>query len=173
MLHWHSPREDLIGVIALIVYVITCGSLNGGRNGSIFDSHTIYFLSFGAFNLQESPLRIRGKSQRHLQLRNGRRITPAHTGKSERPCRGHGPGGDHPRACGEKQRGKPLYKAGAGSPPRMRGKVIGYNEKNILTGITPAHAGRSSQVMDVLEKQKDHPRACGEKRTILYLRCNV
>ena len=163
MLHWHSPREDLIGVIALIVYVITCGSLNGGRNGSIFDSHTIYFLSFGAFNLQESPLRIRGKSQRHLQLRNGRRITPAHTGKSERPCRGHGPGGDHPRACGEKETLLLPCFSGPGSPPRMRGKGHALADVGGDERITPAHAGKSRGASRFIRPVRDHPRACGEK----------
>ena len=94
----------MIGVIALIVYVITCGSLNGGRNGSIFDSHTIYFLSFGAFNLQESPLRIRGKSTAL--------VFAAPTAE------------DYPRACGEKKQGTTFALAVDGSPPRMRGKDI-------------------------------------------------
>ena len=164
MLHWHSPREDLIGVIALIVYVITCGSLSGGRNGSILDSHTIYFLSFGAFNLQESPLRIRGEKHcacfRRTHSRGSpprmrgkavvgelappcRGITPAHAGKSvcasmEKPLIAY-----HPRTCGEKQSGVPGIGRKEGSPPRMRGKV---------------------PCIDFVEsKGEDHPRACGEK----------
>ena len=190
MLHWHSPREDLIGVIALIVYVITCGSLNGGRNGSILDSHTIYFLSFGAFNLQESPLRIRGKSQRHLQLRNGRRITPAHAGKSFQRLVTAGIKGDHPRACGEKvvyQRAdadKPgITPAHAGksnlvalqmtrtlgSPPRMRGKAVLLKDLVLLLRITPAHAGKRQVLHHASRPAWDHPRACGEKGKVLMI----
>ena len=45
----------------------------------------------------------------------------------------------------------------------MRGKAANAGLIILRGRITPAHAGKSSQVMDVLEKQKDHPRACGEK----------
>lgn len=143
MLHWHSPREDLIGVIALIVYVITCGSSSGGRNGSILDSHTIYFLSFGAFNLQESPLRIRGKSTAL--------VFAAPTAE------------DHPRACGEKSIAYRTASIWWGSPPRMRGEVEPVVAATTPPGITPAHAGRRiGRVAGVLQVE-DHPRACGEK----------
>ena len=145
MLHWHSPREDLIGVIALIVYVITCGSLSGGRNGSIFDSHTIYFLSFGAFNLQESPLRIRGKSTAL--------VFAAPTAE------------DHPRACGEKPTSISARTANMGSPPRMRGKASLYLILNCTLRITPAHAGKRYAGPPRVPRPWDHPRACGEKIT--------
>ena len=143
MLHWHSPREDLIGVIALIVYVITCGSLSGGRNGSIFDSHTIYFLSFGAFNLQESPLRIRGKSTAL--------VFAAPTAE------------DHPRACGEKLGLDVSLAQMKGSPPRMRGKVVSHSGSQREDRITPAHAGKSFYREKQNYVEWDHPRACGEK----------
>ena len=149
MLHWHSPREDLIGVIALIVYVITCGSLSGGRNGSIFDSHTIYFLSFGAFNLQESPLRIRGKSTAL--------VFAAPTAK------------DHPRACGEKYLMVTVLPPLVGSPPRMRGKVRTADFGRHKAGITPAHAGKSDLKGKILTMIQDHPRACGEKYLVDFL----
>ena len=145
MLHWHSPREDLIGVIALIVYVITCGSFSGGRNGSILDSHTIYFLSFGAFNLQESPLRIRGKSTAL--------VFAAPTAE------------DHPCACGEKSQSQVPVIGAPGSPPRMRGKVPDGHGLAAAGGITPAHAGKSTAKAVCTWTAKDHPRACGEKAT--------
>ena len=183
MLHWHSPREDLIGVIALIVYIITRGSLSGGRNGSILDSHTIYFLSFGAFNLQESPLRIRGKALRLFSPHPQQRITPAHAGKRaatrqkksplwdhpahagkstrwSRFCRRKW---DHPRACGEKTFNKEWRKRPLGSPPRMRGKVGETYDRVSAARITPAHAGKSSCRLVNCRHKGDHPRACGEK----------
>ena len=143
MLHWHSHREDLIGVIALIVYVITCGSLSGGRNGSIFDSHTIYFFPLERSTSKShpcvyggkasaicnfamavgSPPRMRGKGLPCLACLRGHGITPAHAGKSswiQNRCL-----------------------SGMGSPPRMRGKA--------LTQSWPGCVLR------------DHPRACGEK----------
>ena len=168
MLHWHSPREDLIGVIALIVYVITCGSLSGGRNGSILDSHTIYFLSFGAFNLQESPLRIRGKALRLFSPHPQQRITPAHAGKRVKGAvAGHQPG-DHPRACGEKDNKEVSCTTARGSPPRMRGKGIHSGKQARGHRITPAHAGKRTASLRPHCVYQDHPRACGEKHLVAH-----
>ena len=181
MLHWHSPREDLIGVIALIVYVITCGSLNGGRNGSILDSHTIYFLSFGAFNLQESPPRIRGKSilwglrrespprmrgKAHQVAKRGddQGITPAHAGRRGQSTSSKVLRGDHPRACGEKIYAAVKANLRGGSPPRMRGEAHSGGFCEFPHRITPAHAGKSPPGAVCGRKRQDHPRACGEKR---------
>ena len=163
MLHWHFPREDLIGVIALIVYVITCGSLSGGRNGSILDSHTIYFFplerstskshpcAYGGKgtrerikeNVGESPPRMRGKGDCPEVDCIAVRITPAHAGKSCRLHQHRIGDRDHPRACGEKPRVLKDWTAKPGSPPRMRGKVCWLLCGLWSMGITPAHAGKS------------------------------
>ena len=171
MLHRHSPREDLIGVIALIVYVITCGSLSGGRNGSILDSHTIYFLSFGAFNLQESPLRIRGEALRLFSPHPQQRITPAHAGKSTSGFSTSSKVKDHPRACGEKGITGRGHAVAMGSPPRMRGKGIKKAAEDVVPGITPAHAGKRAGARNRFQDFGDHPRACGEKFRLKVSAC--
>ena len=52
---------------------------------------------------------------------------------------------------------------GAGSPPRMRGKVVQDSISMVERGITPACAGKSRQVRPAGLWLWDHPRACGEK----------
>ena len=74
---------------------------------------------------------------------------------------------DHPRTCGEKptldsHAGLPL-----GSPPHMRGKVERCILSAVPTGITPAHAGKSTLAVWANVNDKDHPRTCGEKSLIL------
>ena len=70
-------------------------------------------------------------------------ITPAHAGKSPRAARRRASMADHPRACGEKGAGPVAILAGAGSPPRMRGKGIHSGQQGLGHRITPAHAGKS------------------------------
>ena len=93
---------------------------------------------------------MRGKVIVDLVLTERHRITPACAGKRwimMKPgwrCR------DHPRVCGEKIVQFVLSAEHAGSPPRMRGKVLCYS-------CVPA----------TLE---DHPRMCGEKDRLRRLR---
>ena len=94
-------------------------------------------------------------------LRHG--ITPAHAGKRDLRSRFCPAGGDHPRACGEKglfagHGGKTM-----GSPPRMRGKVDPKTADPRNVRITPAHAGKSKGRVWKCMRDRDHPRACGEK----------
>ena len=91
------------------------------------------------------------------------RITPAGAGKRRYTavC-GHGKR-DHPRGCGEKLRSLAVRKARAGSPPRVRGKVLYFSQNGLETGITPAGAGKRLVVYALAGVEKDHPRGCGEK----------
>ncbi len=72
---------------------------------------------------------------------------------------------DHPRACGENRNNLHIYNPGTGSPPRMRGKRSDDLEKAAYVRITPAHAGKTSSVIEAWSQRADHPRACGENRT--------
>ena len=73
-----------------------------------------------------------------------RGITPAHAGKSGRKQGSGDELQDHPRACGEKVIAQAEWKAMAGSPPRMRGKVYKITPPCVPRRITPAHAGKST-----------------------------
>ena len=110
-----------------------------------------------------SPPRMRGKDPPSQKFHFDIRITPAHAGKrifmnkTKKCCK------DHPRACGEKPARSSSRAAASGSPPRMRGKVVGFLSFFQLLRITPAHAGKRPQTGRWSLSMWDHPRACGEK----------
>ena len=90
-------------------------------------------------------------------------VSPAYAGKS-----GISPGfllsyRDHPRVCGEKESVNDGTAIRAGSPPRMRGKARSCQANTSVTRITPAYAGKSSNVPSAFRCGRDHPRVCGEK----------
>ena len=110
-----------------------------------------------------SPPRVRGKVSAGKILLHDGGITPACAGKSlARSCL---PGclRDHPRVCGEKLFQSPLLRLPLGSPPRMRGKVLGAGEGRDGVGITPAYAGKRKMREWIPSACRDHPRVCGEK----------
>ena len=55
---------------------------------------------------------------------------------------------------------------GAGSPPPMRGKVLGLRTSGLLPRITPAYAGKSHSKRTREKINGDHPRLCGEKAVV-------
>ena len=70
---------------------------------------------------------------------------------------------DHPRMCGEKMHMLLCVPASYGSPPHMRGKGRVRHVFLPFSGITPAHAGKSSILVAHWSAVWDHPRTCGEK----------
>ena len=71
--------------------------------------------------------------------------------------------------CGEKTGSAEANPFGAGSPPRVRGKVnrLCFAHYHFQHGITPACAGKSARKRSALGGGRDHPRVCGEK--LFYL----
>ena len=112
-----------------------------------------------------SPPHMRGKVRMKLFPWEKFGITPAHAGKRQllppliRLRR------DHPRTCGEKNIWISLCSSFSGSPPHMRGKDHRHLLHAGQAGITPAHAGKSSDNAHALGADGDHPRTCGEKIT--------
>ena len=106
---------------------------------------------------------MRGKGVRHTDTGAEVGITPAYAGKSSRVSSFLWLFWDHPRMCGEKKDGVPTGHSLLGSPPRMRGKVLGLPCLAIRFRITPACAGKRSGVCLSLGLCRDHPRMCGEK----------
>ena len=90
-------------------------------------------------------------------------ITPAYAGKRYRNARSGQYQRDHPRVCGEKAFMAFCRNCAVGSPPRMRGKVCFLGCISVLTGITPAYAGKSVALWHMVVIVWDHPRVCGEK----------
>ena len=90
-----------------------------------------------------SPPRVRGKPEA-LQTTPGElRITPACAGKTPRSATATSSTADHPRVCGENQRGLTKRFHTRGSPPRVRGKPCGRCRFLARPRITPACAGKT------------------------------
>ena len=113
-----------------------------------------------------SPPRMRGKGVHQVRKQGFPGITPAYAGKSGLPAAGMTIDQDHPRVCGEKAASYRSFFAGPGSPPRMRGKGPQRGPRRGAPGITPAYAGKSLPVFIRCPRFLDHPRVCGEKRTL-------
>ena len=109
---------------------------------------------------------MRGKEAGSVLCDFCRRITPAYAGKRVSIRQAVVNSRDHPRVCGEKQRGVKDMKAAGGSPPRMRGKAEQQQSPVHLQRITPAYAGKSSLRGSRACSGRDHPRVCGEKNTV-------
>ena len=110
-----------------------------------------------------SPPRMRGKESSRSGNHGLRRITPAHAGKSSGAEILFRPSGDHPRACGEKEKLRDAYALLIGSPPRVRGKAVAHRDDAGDDGITPACAGKRYHRRRHLRENWDHPRVCREK----------
>ena len=123
--------------------------------------------SLKIFASKGSPPRMRGKltGSQHSLHRTG--ITPAHAGKTVRTARPSTRRRDHPRACGENPLASRKAMLKEGSPPRMRGKRSTTFPRAMCTGITPAHAGKTSCFPRTPRPDRDHPRACGENAICL------
>ena len=88
-----------------------------------------------------------------------------------------------PAYAGKSATSRPAAISRLGSPPRMRGKVAVYHQRGCWVWITPAYAGKASGAMSGSDMDRitpacagkswnleqvvygpgDHPRVCGEK----------
>ena len=110
-----------------------------------------------------SPPHTRGKAKTGSAHIGCTRITPAHAGKRNLlPVLWAAPG-DHPRTRGEKSQNLRNFVRRQGSPPHTRGKVQEIHRQIPRSGITPAHAGKSSRACRKCWRCWDHPRTRGEK----------
>ena len=80
------------------------------------------------------------------------RITPAYAGKSWKIDPKAVGKGNHPRLCGEKLRLPIKIFFPCGSPPPMRGKVKDMGLTMSAARITPAYAGKSLFLQDILHR---------------------
>ena len=107
---------------------------------------------------------MRGKGCFSVYNLNFLGITPAYAGKSLPRAPVRFVKRDHPRVCGEKQRGKLRRTTMKGSPPHMRGKAQKTKKLPGRCRITPACAGKRRTACPQTARPKDHPRMCGEKK---------
>ena len=113
-----------------------------------------------------SPL-TRGKRVRLRGRRQGRRLIPAHAGKTSgdeiRACRV----GAHPRSRGENPDLKADTVRAAGSSPLTRGKLTLDDPAQVMRGLIPAHAGKTGRHGPQTWSRTAHPRSRGENEAEL------
>ena len=114
-----------------------------------------------------SPPLARGKPLTEKLVTGESRITPACAGKTIMMSLPNRSMKDHPRLRGEN--GKRYIEGyfSVGSPPLARGKLTSFNSHLIPVRITPACAGKTSEVSTFKHWEEDHPRLRGENMTIL------
>ena len=113
-----------------------------------------------------SPPRGRGKACSSFPKSHPDRITPAWAGKRFLKIQSYSATGDHPRVGGEKQSVPGSWTRSLGSPPRGRGKVEKEMREYARYRITPAWAGKRSNMLSSSAFSRDHPRVGGEKSAL-------
>ena len=112
---------------------------------------------------------MRGKPQSATDSGSFAGITPAYAGKTDLFAGCVNRLEDHPRVCGENLNRLVSNAAGFGSPPRMRGKLVGSVFNDGVYRITPAYAGKTGTTTMMTKPPRDHPRVCGENFPVLML----
>ena len=105
---------------------------------------------------------MRGKHYLFILFYRDPGITPAGAGKTLSSITIMRGNKDHPRRCGENANALDNTKFPAGSPPQVRGKLDQICCKRVAQRITPAGAGKTTELSGILTFSKDHPRRCGE-----------
>ena len=94
------------------------------------------------------------------------RITPAYAGKTTSTWRTVLDSRDHPRVCGKDLRKRVERCKNKGSPPRMRERQQMSFGSLPSARITPAYAGKTTNVIWVFAFCEDHPRVCGKDNNL-------
>ena len=90
------------------------------------------------------------------------RITPACAGKTYELYPIIKLTEDHPRVCGKNRAPELVGNPDKGSPPRVREKPVLIVLITVISGITPACAGKTAKDARRKPSVKDHPRVCGK-----------
>ena len=90
-------------------------------------------------------------------------IIPACAGNSGRDKIWHEGDRDHPRVCGEQLPALSYFSLRKGSSPRVRGTENSISFIQMNFGIIPACAGNRPLQQTLQQRQRDHPRVCGEQ----------
>ena len=118
-------------------------------------------VDFRFFGTGSSPL-TRGKPGGPLGGAGGRRLIPAHAGKTPRGRRYAGPHEAHPRSRGENPSQAGSIRCGPGSSPLTRGKRIVILPRLPSARLIPAHAGKTEGWRQDRAPATAHPRSRGE-----------
>ena len=108
-----------------------------------------------------SPL-TRGKRRRSDRRLRGRRLIPAHAGKTAPRLATKRARRAHPRSRGENFNRKDKQMWALGSSPLTRGKLNELIRQGRKSGLIPAHAGKTRGRAERRDLQRAHPRSRGE-----------
>ena len=111
-----------------------------------------------------SPPRMRGRRARGVVYCCLGGLTPAYAGKTGRSSRASWTARAHPRVCGEDVGDLLVAGVVAGSPPRMRGRLLLRLRPVRHPRLTPAYAGKTQKGARPMTALTAHPRVCGEDR---------
>ena len=93
------------------------------------------------------------------------RIIPTRVGTRVLPFDIASSVGDHPHACGDKLTYQLSAHRVRGSSPRVWGQVFSSCPQGCRWGIIPTRVGTRNQLSRQCVHLRDHPHACGDKRT--------
>ena len=110
-----------------------------------------------------SPL-TRGKHQGGGRRRRRMGLIPAHAGKTVLARLGGADAEAHPRSRGENTLPSWPPTPCEGSSPLTRGKRVAVFYGLLLSGLIPAHAGKTSRATSITNTAAAHPRSRGENR---------
>ena len=116
-----------------------------------------------SLRIGSSPL-TRGKRGHRGGVEALGRLIPAHAGKTRRgrclltQCTAH------PRSRGENEPGSVDASGAVGSSPLTRGKRVTGCPRDVLLGLIPAHAGKTSRAVIPCFWAEAHPRSRGESQ---------
>ena len=119
-----------------------------------------------------SPL-TRGKLPGGGPGSRGRRLIPAHAGKTAHSRSGRPRDRAHPRSRGENERGALRLLDWAGSSPLTRGKLVVLQVAEGERGLIPAHAGKTLTMTFRLDRLGAHPRSRGENAASMLVGCQA
>ena len=113
------------------------------------------------WEMGSSP-RVRGKRPPGNPHTRRAGLIPARAGKTRAPDAAEPAARAHPRACGENTSPGCRRARGAGSSPRVRGKLVGVRPQRLRQRLIPARAGKTPSCGAPPSWRTAHPRACGE-----------
>ena len=113
-----------------------------------------------------SPL-TRGKHKHTQGHRPGYGLIPAHAGKTVVGCCQVVRVWAHPRSRGENHQRLDRGRRAWGSSPLTRGKQSRCRSQEIVSGLIPAHAGKTRPPAEAADGTTAHPRSRGENKTPL------
>ena len=114
-----------------------------------------------------SSPRMRGAPWYSTAREQMERIIPADAGSTYRSMSPLNRLKDHPRGCGEHYKSPSVLKDSMGSSPRMRGALLRNQIVSPEPRIIPADAGSTADGCKLVEGCGDHPRGCGEHKSLV------